>query len=66
MERRQTQTMQTEMIVDKQTVELLRSTHDKLEEVIETMDILSDSTAMKKIREAEIDLQKGNISDWDE
>ena len=64
MERKQMQKIETEMIVDKQTVELLRSTHDKLEEVIETMDILSDSTAMNKIREAEVDLQKGNISDW--
>ncbi len=53
-------------VLDDESMEIIRKTKDLLEELLETVDIMGDEKAMKKIEEAEKDEKEGRIRDFDE
>jgi len=52
--------------LDKESIEIIKKTKELLDELIETIDILGDEKAMKKIEEAEKDEKEGRVRDFDE
>ncbi len=44
----------------------LKEVRDMLEDLIETIDLLTDEEAMKKLMEAIEDIKKGNITKWED
>lgn len=45
---------------------MIKKTKELLEELLETIDIMGDEKAMKKIEKAEKDEKEGRIRDFDE
>ena len=52
--------------LDKESIEIIKKTKELLDELLETIDILGDEKAMKKIEEAEKDEKEGRVRDFDE
>jgi len=46
--------------------ELLRRTNELLEELLETLEILADKELMEAIKEAEEDIKKGRVRDYED
>lgn len=54
------------LALDKESIEIIKKTKELLDELIETIDILGDEKAMKKINEAEKDEKEGRVRDFNE
>jgi len=54
------------LVLDKEQVELIRKTRDLLEELIETLDIMSDAELMEDIHKGEDDVKEGRARNYDE
>ena len=53
-------------MLTEEEVQKLREVRDILEEVVETLDLLLDKEALKKLEEAEQDIKEGKIRKWEE
>ena len=53
-------------MLTEEEIQKLREVHDILEEVVETLDLLLDKEALKKLEEAEQDIKEGKIRKWKE
>jgi len=53
------------LVLDKEQVELIKKTRDLLEELIETLDIMSDAEPMEDIRKGEDDIKEGQVRNYD-
>jgi len=54
------------LVLDEEQIELIKRTRDLLEELIETLDIMSDTEFMEEIRKGEEDVRGGRLRDYDE
>jgi len=54
------------IVLDKESIEIIKKTKELLDELLETIDILGDEKAIKKIEEAEKDEKEGRVRDFDE
>jgi len=54
------------LVLDKEQLELIRKTRDLLEELIETLDIMSDVELMEDIHKGEDDVKEGRVRNYDE
>lgn len=53
-------------VFDKTTINVLIQTRNLLDELLETLDIISSPKSMKKIASAEEDVRKGRVRDFNE
>ena len=53
-------------VFDQATVDVLIQTKNLLDELLETLDILSSPESMKKIAKAEEDVKKGRVRNFNE
>ena len=54
------------IVLDKESIEIIKKTKELLDELLETIDILGDEKAIKKIEEAEKDEKEGRVRDFNE
>ena len=53
-------------LLTEEDVRKLLEFRNMLEEIIETIDLLLNPEALEALREAEEDVKKGKVKDWDE
>ena len=58
--------MAPQMLIGKEELKVIKDTRNLLEELLETLDILSDKESLKKLTEAEEDIKKGRVYGFNE
>ncbi|HDM22462.1 MAG TPA: hypothetical protein ENG20_01595 [Methanomicrobia archaeon] len=53
-------------MLSQEEIDLITETRNLLEELLETLEIMEDKEIMKEIQEAQEDVKKGRVRDFDE
>ena len=56
----------TKTVFDPATVKALIQTRDLLDELLDTLDVMSNEENLKKLAEAEEDVKKGRVKNWEQ
>jgi hypothetical protein len=56
----------TQYVLDEKTVRTLVLIKNYLDDIIETLDVMSNPKTMKKIAQAEKEMREGKVKDFDE